>query len=52
VAKFDDEQGVELYYNFAVTPWLLVAADFQYVNPARGDNDNAFAGGLRAKIHV
>jgi porin len=48
--KFQDEQGVEAFYNCAVTDWLQLTADLQYVNPALGDTDNAFVGGLRARI--
>lgn len=47
---FEDERGVEAFYNYVVAEWLLVTADLQYVNPALGDTDNAFVGGLRAKI--
>jgi porin len=47
---FNDEQGVEAFYNFVVKDWLIVSADLQYVNPALGDTDNAFVGGLRARV--
>lgn len=30
-----NEWGVELYYNIAVTPWLRLTPDLQFVNPAR-----------------
>lgn len=29
-----DEEGVELYYNIAVTPWLHVTPDIQVIDPA------------------
>lgn len=53
-----DEQGVELFYNYAVTPWLRVTPDFQVVLPARERTlppnaqaiDTAIVVGLRAKI--
>lgn len=48
--SFQDEQGVEAFYNYLVTDWLQVAADLQYVDPALGDTDNAFIAGLRATI--
>jgi porin len=48
--SFDDEQGLEAFYNFLATDWLMLSADLQYVNPALGDSDDAFIGGLRAKI--
>lgn len=30
-----DEWGVEAYYNFAVTPWMLLTPDIQVVGPAQ-----------------
>ena len=48
--EFHDEQGVEAFYNCAVTEWLQITPDLQYVNPALGDTDNAFVGALRARI--
>jgi porin len=47
---FDDEQGVEAYYDFAVTEWFRVAADLQYADPADGSRDKAFVGQVRARI--
>ena len=56
----DHEQGVELFYNFSVTPWLRVTPDLQFVDAARnkapliGPNrkaiDTAVVAGLRVKI--
>ena len=48
--KFQDEQGIEAFYNCALSEWLQVTADLQYVNPALGDTNNALVGGLRARI--
>jgi porin len=45
-----DEQGVELFYNAAVTPWCHITPDFQVVNPARKRVDTVIFTGLRAKI--
>lgn len=28
------ETGVEIYYNFAVTPWLIITPDLQVIDPA------------------
>lgn len=50
LVTFQDEQGIEAFYNYAVEEWLLLTADLQYVNPALGDTDNAFVAGLRATI--
>lgn len=41
-----DEQGVEIFYNFAVTPWFTVGADLQIINPCLGE-DTAIIPGLR-----
>jgi len=30
-----DEYGIEAYYNFAITPWLKLTPDIQYVRPAQ-----------------
>lgn len=45
-----DLQGVELYYNAALTPWFHLTADMQLVEPADVSNDTAFVLGLRGKI--
>lgn len=43
-------QGVELYYNAAVTPWLNLTADLQFVEPSLETQDTAVVFGLRAKM--
>ena len=45
-----NEEGVELYYNYAVTPWFHVTPDFQVLDPFRARIDNAVVAGVRAKI--
>jgi porin len=45
-----DEQGVELFYNIAVTPWCHITPDLQVVNPGRERADTLLFLGLRAKI--
>jgi porin len=50
LGNFDDEQGMEIYYNYAVTPWFHLTGDMQYVNPATGANDHALICGLRARV--
>ena len=47
-----DLQGVELYYNAAITPWFHLTADVQFVQPAVSDNDTAVVLGLRGKIDL
>ena len=48
----NDLQGVELYYNAAITPWFHLTADLQFVEPARSALDTAVVFGLRAKIDI
>jgi porin len=45
-----DEQGVELFYNIAVTPWCHITPDVQVVNPALERASAVLYLGLRAKI--
>jgi porin len=52
-ALFDpqDGTGVEMFYNFQVTPWLNVTPDIQFVRPgARAIADDAFIYGLRVNM--
>jgi porin len=50
LADFEDEQGVELFYNFAVTPFFHVSADLQWIDPGNGSNPSAWLGALRASV--
>ena len=50
VSNFDTEQGVEAFYNFAVTPWFNISADIQWIDPANGDNDSTWLGALRVGV--
>jgi porin len=45
-----DEQAVELFYNYAVTPWFRVTPDMQVLFPAQRRADTTLLLGLRAKI--
>ena len=36
------EQGVELYYNAAITSWFTLTADIQAIDPAQVDSRSAF----------
>jgi len=46
-----DGTGVEMFYNFQVTPWLNVTPDVQYILPGnRGIADDAFVYGLRVNM--
>jgi porin len=42
-----DEVGLEAFYNFAITPWLQVSADIQWVAPGIARNKNAVVMGTR-----
>jgi len=48
--NFRDEKGVEIYYSYAITPWLYLTPDLQYIDPASGGKSNAFVAALRARI--
>ena len=50
--NFNDEQGVEIYYNLAVTPWFRVTADLQWLDPATGSIDDSWVGALRANVRL
>ncbi len=50
VLPLRDLQGVELYYNAALTPWFHLTGDLQFVEPASRANDTAIVCGLRGKL--
>ena len=52
VLPLNDLQGVELYYNAAITPWFHLTADAQFVQPGNSANDTAIVLGLRGKIDL
>lgn len=45
-----DESGIEAFYNYAVTPWLRLTADAQFIRPPRSDRGTAILTGIRAQI--
>ena len=45
-----DEQGIELYYNAALTPWCHLTADLQVVTPSAKQVDTTVLVGGRLKI--
>ncbi len=45
-----DIQGVELYYNMALTPWFHVTADLQVLEDANAADDTSVLPGLRANL--
>jgi porin len=44
VTTLNDEQGLEIFYNFTVTPWLTIGADLQIIDPALADETAVFFG--------
>jgi porin len=50
LVTFTDEQGIDAWYSFALTPWFKLTADAQVINPARGTADIAVITGLRANL--
>ena len=44
-----DEQGVELFYNFTLTPWFVLGADLQVIRPGVASG-TAVIPGVRAVI--
>ncbi len=44
------ENGVELFYNAAVTPWFHVTPDLQILDPAQRRTETAILVGLRARL--
>ena len=45
-----DERGLELFYNFGVTPWFHLTTDMQVITPILEGADTSLVLGLRAKI--
>ncbi len=45
-----DEQGMEVFYNYAITPWLRVTANLQWVDPFEPQKKNAWIGALRTQV--
>lgn len=45
-----DEYGVELFYNYAVTPWCRLTADFQAARPSTQSFNTVVITGLRLQL--
>jgi porin len=43
----DSEVGLEGFYNFAITPWIQISADVQWISSGIQSNDNAWVVGSR-----
>ena len=46
---FNAEDGVELYYNAALTPWFHLTPDIQILDPAQRNNPTALLVGIRGR---
>jgi porin len=46
----DNERGLEIYYSFAITPWFILTADLQIIDPARATFATETIAALRGKI--
>jgi porin len=44
------ENGVELYYNAALTTWFHLTPDLQVVSPANSHNGTTLLVGLRGRL--
>lgn len=47
--NLEDEQGMEIFYNFVLTPWFVVGADLQVIKPGLASS-TAVVPGLRTVI--
>jgi porin len=50
IFKLQDQAGVELFYNYAVTPWFRITADLQFIQPALGDFPNSIYAGIGTSV--
>lgn len=50
IVALRDVQGGEIYYNYAVTPWLNVTPDLQIIQPANAAQSTAVVVGMRGKL--
>lgn len=50
VIALDDEDGVEIFYNAAITPWLHLGANLQVIDPTVNANEKAVFFGLRSVV--
>jgi porin len=46
----DNEKGLEIYYNFAITPWFLLTADLQVIDPGKANFATETVTAPRAKL--
>ena len=51
-APLRNDQGVELFYNAAITPWIHISPDLQVIDPFEKKADTALVVGLRMSMGV
>ena len=49
-SRQQNEDGVELFYNMAITPWCRLTADLQVGRPSTRIYDTVILAGLRLQI--
>ena len=49
---FENGDGVEVFYNIEVKPWLHIAMDLQYINPGDRRVSDTYIAGIRVKIDI
>ncbi len=49
---FSAENGMELFYNAAVTPWFHVTPDLQILDPALNHNETALLIGISGRLSL
>ena len=50
LVPLDAEKGLEVYYKFAVSPWFILTADLQWIDPGKANFASETVAGLRAKF--
>ncbi|VWC69555.1 carbohydrate porin [Burkholderia aenigmatica] len=45
--NYQDEEGLEGFYNYAITPWMQLGADVQWIRTSQVGHKNAIVTGLR-----
>lgn len=47
---YGSEEGIETFYNFAVTPWFRITGDLQFINPFPADVGQSVIAGIRVQV--
>jgi porin len=50
IFKIKDESGVEVFYNFALTPWFRITGDVQFIRPGSANSPRSIFVGLGSYI--